>query len=170
MLLNLYICAFLYYSQIWAASFLIHNRFILFTVTGAVSCNFLSKILILCNNFIKKYILCIMEWKYIKNKNSYGTKISLNDNLISFVRAQVSSFYLVAVWIFAENPNLEAQKIYSRMSTSSKNTTIWPVHSPDSLSTLLSIGLYWFTGHSGHQTAIFLTILSQSATDSVKIT
>ena len=48
-----------------------------------------------------------MEWKYIKNKNSYGIKINLNDNLRSFVRAQVSSFYLVAVWIFAENSNLE---------------------------------------------------------------
>ena len=51
-----------------------------------------------------------MEWKYIKNKNSYGIKISLNDNLRGFVRAEVSSFYLVAVWIFAENSNLEAQK------------------------------------------------------------
>ena len=48
-----------------------------------------------------------MEWKYIKNKNSYGIKFSLNDNLRSFVRAQVSSFYLVAVWMFAENSNLE---------------------------------------------------------------
>ena len=38
-----------------------------------------------------------MECKYLKNKNSYGIKISLNDNLRSFVRAQVSSFYLVAV-------------------------------------------------------------------------
>jgi hypothetical protein len=69
-----------------------------------------------------------------------------------------SSFYLVAVRIFAENSNVEAQKWFSRTPTSSKNTTIWPVHSTDSLWTLLLIGLYWFTGLSGPQTAIFCTI------------
>ena len=51
-----------------------------------------------------------MELKYIKIKTSYGIKIRLNDNLRGFVRAEVPSFYLVAVLIFAENSNLEAQQ------------------------------------------------------------